>query len=309
MRIILNLCCYIFITSSLFGKDALVTYFGAHETQIVLQNAETGKIIQRASYDINTLKAFYHVPSQKLIFFTPTKTEFNVYVPDTNTLLKVNTELDVDFIDYFEQKDLFIAQNNQNLELSLLKLSFNQTPQFDVIHKIPFAEKLISSFQTSDNKLYFLTSHQLYLFDFEKNDPPHKLYTFTNNNFYKIISVLSDHKNIFLQEDDQYVQIDLSTQKIKDIKNGFLVSAETPDIIFMSHKGEQNKNLIIYKKTRNSKQNPVENPAEKIYFTPDYKNIYFLTHKNVKLYQFNENRLIHKFSFSKNSGQINVFFR
>lgn len=307
MHFILCLFCFIFTASFLYGKDALVTYFGLNETQIALQDWETGKVKQKFGFKFNTLKAFYHIPSQKMIFFEPNRTEFGIYTVNVNTLLKSTIDIDVEFINYLAQKDLFIAQDNKAFQLVLLRLSTESAPQFTIIDQIDFSEKIVSSFKTEDNKLYFLTSQKLYYIDFEQNNTPHALYSFDNNKFYKIIAVLSDN-TIFLQAKDHYVHLDLSTQKIKDIKKGSLVIDETSEIIFMSHRGAQNKNMIVYKNLRNIRQNAVKNPAEKIIFTPNGKNLYFLTSKTVKLYQFNNNKLIHKFAFSKNSGQINIFF-
>jgi hypothetical protein len=307
MRIVLSLFCFVFTTSFLYGKNALVTYFGANETQIALQDWETGKIKQKFGFKLDTLKAFYHTPSQKLIFLAPNRTEFSIYAANTNAFLKSNIGMDVEFVSYLVQKDIFVAQDNKTFQLILLRLSTESTPQFTIIDQIPFQEKLISSFNAENNKFYFLTSKKLYLIDFEKNNILHELYMFNDYSFSKIIAVLLDN-TIFLQANDYYVHFDLTTQKVKDLKKGFLVVSETPDIVFLSHRGEQDKNVIINKKTRNLRQNAVKNPAEKIIFTPDNKNVYFLTRKSVKLYQFNENKLIHKFSFGKNAGQINLFF-
>ncbi|MDP1724447.1 MAG: hypothetical protein Q8L85_07065 [Alphaproteobacteria bacterium] len=307
MRIVLSLFCFVFTTSFLYGKNALVTYFGAEETQIALQDWETGKIKQKFGFKLDTLKAFYHTPSQKLIFFAPNRTEFSIYTANANTFLKSNIGMDVEFVSYLAQKDIFIAQDNKTFQLILLRLSTEPTPQFTIIDQIPFQEKLISSFNAENNKFYFLTSKKLYLIDFEKNNTLHEVYMFNDYSFNKIIAVLLDN-TIFLQANNYYVHFDLTSKKVKDLKKGFLVLSETPDIVFMSHRGDQDKNVIINKKTRNLRQNAVKNPAEKIIFTPDSKNVYFLTRKSVKLYQFNENKLIHKFSFGKNAGQINLFF-
>jgi hypothetical protein len=307
MRVVLSLFCFIFSASFLYGKDALVTYFGLNETQIALQDWETGKIKQKFGFKLNTLKAFYHTPSQKLIFFAPNRTEFSLYTANTNILLKSAIDMNVEFIAYLAQNDLFIAQDNKTFQLVLLRLSMESTPQFMINDQIAFPEKIISFYQTKDDKFYFLTSQKLHYIDFAQNNVPHELYAFDNNKFNKIISVLSDN-TIFLQGKDYYIHFDLFTKKIKDMKMGSLVIDETPEIIFMSHKGEQNKNMVIYKNLRNIRQNAVKNPAEKIIFTPDGKNLYFLTPKTVKLYQFNNNKLIHKFSFSKNPGQVNIFF-
>jgi hypothetical protein len=290
-----------------YAQEAILTYSNESDTQIAIQNWEKGDVKQKFAFKIGTSQSFYHPASKKVIFFNDKTNDFYVYDSNTNVMLKSQLTQNLDMHGFLKKSDLFLAQDKISNNLLLLRFSSSPTPIFTTEKEITFHSKITSVFVGSDDNIYLLSGGNLSFLNPTKDDAAQKLHDFQEQNIKKIIAVLMDN-SIFLQSSDKYFHFDLNTKQIKDVKNGYLNIAETPEILFLAHKGNQNKITIIEKANRQVRFNSLKNLPIKVVFTPNYKNIYYISTKSLKLFHFKDNKLLNKISLSKNPGTINIFF-